>query len=121
MTGRADVREQAHLLVVDLERARERQPALAREQRAQPERVDVLQVDARRRRRVLRRVDQQVADALVPALAERRAAHADDRHAVANPVAGHLASSEITGSSRALGPQLALPSLIARAFHNYLC
>src|SRR5439155_2589308 len=115
---RAVVLEPAHWLVVDLERARQRQPALAREERAQPERVDVLQVDARRRRRVLRRVDQQVADTLVPALAERRAAHANDRHAVANPVAGHLTSSEFTGSWRALGPQCALPSLTRRAFQK---
>ena len=60
------------------------------EQRAEPERVDVVE---RRRRPTLSAswdgVDEQVVDALVPVLAEGRAAHADDRHAVPDPVAGH--------------------------------
>src|SRR5207253_663656 len=108
--GGAVVLEPAHRLVVDLERARERETRLARVERAEPERVDVRERDARGGERVLRGVDQEVVDALVPVLAERRAPHADDRHPVADPVARHqscpppvIASriSILTGRSRA--------------------
>ena len=44
--------------------------------------VDVVLLDARRGVRVLRRLDEHVVDRTVPALAERRAAHADDRDLV---------------------------------------
>jgi len=87
--GGAVVLEPAHRLVVELERAREREPALPREQRAEPEGVHRVDRHIGRVERVLRGVDQQVAHALVPPLPEGGAAHADDRHAVPDPVAGH--------------------------------
>ena len=47
-------------------------------------------VDAGRRERVAGGVDEQVVGALVPVLAERRAAHADDGDPVADPVRCHV-------------------------------
>src|SRR5207247_8405252 len=85
--GGAVVLETANRLVVDLERARERETGLAGIERAEPERVDVAQLHTCRRERVLGGVDQQVVDALVPSLAYRGAAHAYVRHLVADYVA----------------------------------
>ena len=87
--GGAVVLQAADRLVVDLERPRQREPALTREERAEPEGVDWAQLDAGRGQGLAGGVDQQVAGALVPVLAERRAAHADDRDAITNAVAGH--------------------------------
>src|SRR5581483_2350298 len=89
-SGGAVVLEPAHRLVGQLQRPREREAALPGEERAEPERVHRVDRDAGRLERVLRGLHEQVADALVPALAEAGAAHADDRHPVPDPVARHV-------------------------------
>src|SRR5262249_58379006 len=57
--------------------------------RAEPVGVDPCRVEAGRAIGLARRVDEQVVGALVPVLAERRAAHAHDRDAVLDPPAAH--------------------------------
>ena len=87
--GGAHVLEPGDRLVRDLERLGEHEPGDAAAHRAEPVGVDLLGVDAGRLVGLLGGVDEQVLGSLVPVLAEGRAAHADDRDAVLDAVAGH--------------------------------
>src|SRR5262249_18007834 len=78
--------------------------AVAGEEGAEPERVDVTEGDARGAERLLGGVDQQVAGALVPVLAERRAPHAHDRHPIPDPVARHASPPWLRPARMVTGP-----------------
>src|SRR5205823_2964277 len=95
--GGAHVLEATDRLVVDLHRPRQGESADARAHRAEPERVDVVELDAGRVEGGGGRVDDQLVDALVPVLAEGRAAHSDDRYAVSYPVTRHQVVSPRMG------------------------
>ena len=84
--GRAEVLDVRDRLVVQLQRTGERHAAHARHRGAEPVRVDVVLRDAGRGEGGLVGVDEEIVGALVPLLAERRAAHADDGDAVLDAV-----------------------------------
>ena len=88
--GGAVVLDPGNGLVVDLQRAGQRRAADARGHGAQPEGIDVGQLEAGDRGDGLGGgVGQEVVDPLVPQLAETSAAHADDGHLVADAPAAH--------------------------------
>src|SRR5205807_3433239 len=91
--GGAHVLQPGDGLVVELQRPREREPRDARAHGAEPVGVDVVLGDAGRVEGGCGRVDQQVLGALVPVLAELRAAHADDGDSIADALRSHLLAS----------------------------
>ena len=113
-TRRAVVLDPGHRLVVELQRPRQRHAAHARGHGAEPEGVDVVDGHAGRRRRLGRRVGQEVVDALVPQLTEAGAAHADDGHLVANAAARHCPYAPCSAASRSADA----PPASGRAFQK---
>ena len=101
--GGAEVLHPGDRLVVELERAGQREARQARRHRPEPEGVDVGQGDPRGGRRLLHRFDEEVVDALVPVLAEGGAAHPDDGDLVPDSVAGHQADTSIPVVGDAMG------------------
>ena len=86
----AEVLDQAHRLVDQLQRAGQVHAAGARHGGAQPVGVDVLGLDARRLVGRVRRLDEQVVGAGVPPLPEAGAAHPDDGDLVLDAVRAHV-------------------------------
>ena len=97
--GGAEVLDPGDRLVLELQRAGERDAAHAALRGAEPVGVDVVLVDAGRRVRLVGGVDEQVVEALVPVLDEGRAPHPDDRDPVLDPVASHRAPAFPSRSS----------------------
>jgi hypothetical protein len=71
---------------MDLERPAQREARQPRTHRAEPEGVDIVDRDAGTGERGGRRLHEQIVGALVPVLAEVRAAEPHDRHAIADAV-----------------------------------
>src|SRR5262249_25999193 len=85
----AHVLEAGDGLVRYLERFGEHEPPDAPPHPPQPVRVDPMRVDSGGAMGFRRGIDEQILRPLVPVLAERRAAHADDGDAVLDTVASH--------------------------------